>query len=187
MISLPLYLLSWGTWNLTTRNLTWCEWWGVLCSGWFHDQHLGQSHSTGQRQGVYAHQFTQYCICVNLEIKFPYFSKLIHLYLRVLLSMRLMCFWGKCLCVLEKILCFLVKGSPSWVDKCKCLLGSRRQPQEELLWKQRVRSVTITRKLWLTQRLFDQVTQHGIQHLAPEWKCTLENIIRASDVFLMCP
>lgn len=96
-------------------------------------------------------------------------------------------FQEKCLCVLESIMCFLVKGSPSWTDECKSLLGSCRQPQEELLWKQRVRSVTITRKLWLTQRLSDQVTQHGIQRLAPEWKCSLEDIIRASDVFLMLP
>lgn len=94
MVSLPLYLLSWGTWNLGTRDVTWCEWWRVLHYGWFHDQHLGQSHGMAHWQGVYTDQFTQY---LSLEIKFPYFSKLIHLYPCVLLSMRLMCFWGKAL------------------------------------------------------------------------------------------
>lgn len=151
------------------------ELWVISWSApWTESQH-------GHWQGVYTDQH------LSLEIKFPYFLKLIHLYPSVLCSMRLLSFEEKCLCVLENIMCFLVKGSASWVDKCKSLLSSRRQPQEGLLWKQRVRSVTITRKLWLTQRLFDQVTQHEIQRLAPEWKCSLENIIKASDVFLMCP
>lgn len=78
--SLPLSLLSRGTWKLTTRNLTWSECWGGLM---FSDQHHGQRHGSAHHRGVCVDQSPQ---C--LDIKLPCFSKLILLYPRVLLRMR---------------------------------------------------------------------------------------------------
>lgn len=127
----------------------------------FPPQHLGQSQGSAHAGRVQDSIHTTFQLLDHI----PYFLKLIYF---SYLPFRVCVFQEKCLCVLESIMCFLVKGSPSWTDECKSLLGSCRQPQEELLRKQRVRNKTITRKLWLTQRLSDQVTQHGIQRLAPE-------------------